>query len=177
MAKEATAPAEPAPAAKKKGLPKTLILIGGITVAEAILFFVAFKLMGGGPSTTHGDEHGSVVQGPEPAAEVADVEVELLAKFRVPNSVQGKTWLYDLDLVVKVPAHRKADMENLKTTRMGEIADSVASIVRSLDPRYLNEPDLKTFRLQVQRALGEIAADPDLIQAVLIPRCVPMRIS
>jgi hypothetical protein len=60
---------------------------------------------------------------------------------------------------------------------MGEIADAVASIVRSLDPRYLNEPDLKTFRLQVQRALGEIAADPDLIQAVLIPRCVPMRIS
>lgn len=170
------APAAEKPVAPRKRLPMTLILIVVIALVEAVIFFVIFKAMGGGPQTTHGDETGTHAAEGAPAVEhPTSVEIELVNRFRVPNSVQGKTMLYDVDIVVKVSGARKDAVEKLKTERQGEILDAVAAIIRNLDPRELNEPDLKTLRFQIRRALSEIADDRELIQQVLVPRCVPMR--
>lgn len=171
----AEATAENAAAKPRKGLPKTLLIVGVVSVLEAGLIIGLMKMFAAGPAATHGAEGPSLVEGPEPEVHPTVVEVELLTKFRAPNTQQGATWLYDLDLVVKVDGKRKDDMEKVKAEHGGAIADAVANIVRSLEPRYLNEPDLRTLRFQIHRALGEIARDPDLVKGVLIPRCVPLR--
>ena len=162
------------PAPRKRRVPMLAVIIAGVALGEALLFFVAIKMFGGGPQTTYGDER-SIVHGPDPSSERSEAEVPLLSKFRVPNSMEGRTWIYELDLVVTVAAHRKGDLERLRDERIGAISDGVAGIIRSLEPRTLNEPDLRTLRAQIQRALGEVAGDRDLIHQVLIPRCVPMR--
>lgn len=178
MAAEAAAPAAPpAETAKKKGgLPMTAIIIAGVTLVEAVGFFLAFKFLGGGPQPAHGETKPSIVHGEEPKKEHAEtVEMELLKKFWVPNSRRGTQWVYDFDLAVKVSATKEEKMSELLEKKRSEISDQIAAIVRSLDPQYLDEPDLKTFRIQVQRAINEIADDPDLVHSVLVPRCVPMR--
>lgn len=165
----------PVAAPRRLRVPKTTLIVAAVAIVEAVLFIGVFMLFSGGPQPSYGHGEESVVHGPDPTEVAPTVEVQLLQKFRVPNNIQGVTWVYDLDLVVKVPAHLSEEMERLKSQRMNEIADGVAGIVRRLDPRYLNEPDLRTLRFQVERALTEISGNPDLIDAVLIPRCVPIR--
>lgn len=166
---------------KKKGLPMPVIIIAVITVAEAAAFFFAFKMLGGGPEPTHGAESGEHYVEGEGGHETTQptqlVEVPLLEKFRVPNKKSGATYMYDFDVFVVVPANHKEKVEQLKGERYGEIADRIAQIVRAADPAILNEDDLQTLRVQIQHVLGSIAEDEHLIQRVLIPRCVPIRMS
>jgi len=172
---EAKQEPQAAPAKRKPRIPKTALIVGVVTLVEAGVFIMLFMMFSGGPEPTYGHGEETVVHGPNPAETEPTLEIHLLDKFRVPNNIQGVTWIYDLDLVVKVPAHLADEMETLKESRINEISDAVAGIIRRLDPRYLNEPDLRTLRFQIQRTLSEIANNPDLIEAVLIPRCVPIR--
>jgi hypothetical protein len=167
----ATPAPTPAPRSQKMRL---VTLVAVIAIVEGALFFALAKFLGGGPQASHGAEQ-HVIEGPDPHTQTATVEVPLLSKFRVPNSVEGRTWIYELDLIVQVPSHRREEFERLKTDRTGAISDAVASIVRSLEPRELNEPDLRTLRMRIQRVLTDVAEDQELIRAIWIPRCVPMR--
>lgn len=177
--KEASKSAEPAPAPKaKKGLPKMLIVIIAVTVVEGGMFFGAMKMFGGGPQVAHGAAEGKdVLHGEDPhkTDTVEAVEIELLNRFRVPNDKSGALFIYDLDLFVKVAKAKQTAIETLVTSRKGELSDRVARIIRGNDAAVLNEADLKTLRTQVRNTLGDLAGDPEIIQEVLIPRCVPMR--
>jgi hypothetical protein len=76
---------------------------------------------------------------------------------------------------VKVAKAKQPAIEALVNSRKGELSDRVARIIRGNDAAVLNEADLKTLRTQVRNTLGDLAGDPEVIQEVLIPRCVPMR--
>lgn len=165
-----------APAAKKK-LPMTLILIVAVTVLEAVGFFVAMKMFGGGPQPAHGaeGEHGEVIEGEAPDEHAASMEIQLVKNFRAPNRKGGRPLIFDMDVLLKVSAAREEEVNELIESRSGEISDRMARIIRGADPALLFEADLKTLRLQIAHAIGEVAHDPDLVMEVLIPRCVPIR--
>jgi hypothetical protein len=167
------------PVAKpRKRLPKTAVLIAIVSVVEGGIFFGVMKMFGGGPQVAHGATEGdNVLHGESPAQNEkgSSVEVELLQKFRVPNDKSGRLFIYDFDLSVKVSSKRKEEIEKLVSERKGELSDRVARIVRGNDPAVLNEADLKTIRTLLRNAIGELAGDPEIVQEVLIPRCVPIR--
>lgn len=158
---------------------KTLIIIVAVAAVQGGLFFAAIKFFGGAPQPSYGatgepgrpDEH--YTQGGDPTRSMETVEVDLLKKFRVPNTKSGRTWVYDFDIKIVVPADRKAAVESLVTERAGEISDRVAQIVRAADSRTLQEDDFRTLRMQIEQALATIFRDEKLVQRVLIPRCVP----
>ncbi|MBK8914400.1 MAG: hypothetical protein IPM64_07320 [Phycisphaerales bacterium] len=178
MAKEKPAAAEaPAAPAKRRKLPKTAMLIGGITIVQAVGFFFAFKMFAGPPSPTLGADGQHHAAGEDPAGATSSVTAEfsLLEKLRVPNNKSGRMFMYDLDVFVVIAADRRPIVEKLKTERAAEVSDRLAQIVRAADPRILEEDDLRTLRMQMQSALSAISGDPELIQRVLIPRCVPIR--
>ena len=171
---------EAAPAKKssflKHRMPMTLALVVGIAVVEGIGFYVATKMMGGGPQTAYGEEgQGHLLDGEDPGLLPSSAEIELLQKFKVPNDKRGRLYIYDFDITLKVPGQREAEVTELVTGRKGEISDRIARLVRAADPSLLHEPELKTLRMQIQHAIGEIADDQDIIIEVLIPRCVPLR--
>ena len=153
-----------------------LALVLGVTIVEGVGFYVATKLLGGGPQTTYGGEgQPHVLDGEAPTGPLTTVEVELLSKFRVPNDKRGRLYVYDFDITAKIPGRRQEEAGTLVAERQGEIADRVAQIVRAADPAVLREPALKTLRMQIQHAVGEVLGDQDLLVEVLIPRCVPTR--
>lgn len=171
-------PPEPEKKPKAKSrVPVTLVIVLGVTVVEAAGFFVASKLLGGGPAVAYGEgeTQGHVLEGEEPSPAANSAEIPLLSKFQVPNDKRGRLYVYDFDVVLKVPGHRAEEATKLVGERQGEIADRVACIVRAADPAVLHEPELKTLRLQLQHAIGEVVHDQDMILEVLIPRCVPIR--
>jgi len=172
--------AEEAEAKKKKlGLSllksRTAMIVMGVTILEGGFFFAATKIFGGGPQVAQGVEGEHLLEG-DPGEDVtATAEVEVLHGFRSPNNKKGRAYIYELDVIVKVPGHRKEEIEELVAERSGEIEDRISRIVRAADPAILNEPELKTLRMQIRRTVGEIARDQDVILEVLLPRCVPHR--
>jgi len=170
MADEAT----PQDAGKKKRIPTVLVIVAAVAIVEGIGCYAAAKLLGSGPQASYGEPGEHYVQGENPMVPPASAEVILLDKFKAPNTKSGRLYIYDLDIVIKVPAHEKEQIEKLVAERKGEISDIVARIVRSADPRVLAEDELKTLRIQVQHALTPVLEDEDLVERVLIPRCVPI---
>ncbi len=162
---------------KKSRVPMTLALVVGIAVVEGIGFYAATKMFGGGPQVAHGaaESEGHLLEGEEAGAASVTAEVGVLENFKVPNDKRGRLYIYDFDVALKVPAYREEDAKQLVTDRKREISDRVARVVRAADPAVLHEPELKTLRMQLQHALGEVVGDQDIIVEVLIPRCVPIR--
>ena len=162
---------------KKSRLPKTLILVLAIALVEGAGFYTATKIFGGGPQVAHGAEEadGHVLVGEQATEAAITAEIDVLRKFKVPNDKQGRMYIYDFDVVLKVPGSREEDANKLVEERKGEISDHIARIVRGADPGVLHEPELKALRMQLQHAVGEVVGDQDIIVEVLIPRCVPVR--
>ena len=174
---EASVKAEQQNQPKKARIPKTLILVVVIAIVEGAGFYTATKLFGGGPQVAHGADEveGHVLDGEQATDVAVTAEIDVLRQFKVPNDKRGRMYIYDFDVVLKVPSSREEDATKLVEKRKGEISDRVARIVRGADPGVLHEPELKSLRMQLQHAIGEVVGDPDIIIEVLIPRCVPVR--
>jgi flagellar basal body-associated protein FliL len=182
------APADKGAAPAKKGgimgmLTKLPVLLGGVMVVEGVVLFAAFKMLAGGPAPTQGaelhtteekvdlDEHGNPKPGKNDKAEL------LVIEMRAPNKLSGRTFLYDLSIYVVVKGDHKDKVKADLEARKAMISDRIRTIVSRTNPEKLNgeqEPGLETFRRQVKFQLEEILG-PDLIEEVLVPRCIPFR--
>ena len=167
-------PSTPLPAGRNS-LKWTALIVLGVAVVEGGAFFAVIKLLGGGPSATYGSDGNHVIEAPEPAENQSSSEVVLLQGFKVPNNKSGHTIIYDFDISVAVPQTRAVDMNQVVKAHDAEIRDRVSQIVRQARPRVLEEDDFGTLRLLLKRTLNEVSGDDELIQRVLIPRCLPIK--
>jgi flagellar basal body-associated protein FliL len=102
-------------------------------------------------------------------AVVKDAEVKLI-DAKLPNSLSGRMYLYDLQVVAKVGEKNKEKVTELFTEREAEIRDKIRTIVASASPASLAEPGLETIRRQISYQL-EQDIGKDLLKEVLIPKC------
>ncbi len=165
----APAPAEEAKdAPKKKGGMKMIIAAAVVVVLEVGTVFVTAK-MAGGPK--------QVVAAPPASAPAEKVEKDAEVKLidaKLPNSLSGRLYLYDLAVVAKVPEKNKEKVTALFTEREAEIKDQIRTIIASSDPKSLGEPGLETLRRQISYQL-EQDIGKDLMKDILIPKCTPIR--
>ena len=166
---------EPALAGSKRN-PRviTFIIVAAVALVEAVAFVAVIKFFGGGPSVAYGVDDNHVLDGGEPGATGNLAEVVLLETFKVPNNKTGQTVVYDFDITIAVPVARKAEMEQIIQSRDGELRDRIAQIIRQARPQVLQEDDFGTLRMLIKRTLNELAGDEEMIQRVLIPRCMPI---
>jgi flagellar basal body-associated protein FliL len=179
---EAAPAAVPAAASKVAFLTKTPVLLGGVMLVEAIVLFAGFKFITGGPKNANAADLTTPVkkaegaEGEKSASVDTTGSIELpLLESRFPNKRSGKTFLYDVKIVLSV---KKESADKVKST-IGEhdalIQDRVRTIIAESDPDKLGggaEPGLETLRRQVKYQLDEIVGD-GLIDDVLIPQCIP----
>ena len=204
MSEEAKPDEQPA---KKGGimglLTKLPVLIGGVMVIEAAVLLVGVKMMGGGGPASAGaaevalDEHGNPLpaeeghgggggggehgEGGGHAAEahgdpndLAEVSVD---SFRAPNRQNGRTYLYDVEIGVRVKNGVKEQVEAKLKNSKSLVRDRMNRIIAGIDPQKLNgavEPGLETLRRQVKYQLDLIVGE-GMIDEVLVPRCIPYR--
>jgi flagellar basal body-associated protein FliL len=175
--------------AKPKGkggglMSKTPILLGGVMLIEAVVLIGGFKFIAGGPKTaaavelaadTASSEKGDG-KGGAPVDNKAPVELQLV-DFRAPNKTSGRTFLYDVNIVVTTKTATGDKVKDLISSRDALIKDRIRTIIATLDPEKLgggSEPGLETLRRQVKYQLDQILGD-GLIDDVLVPRCIPFR--
>lgn len=174
-------------------LSKTPVLLGGAMIIEAVVLFAGFKFLGnGGPKpaagaeTTvatsseagHGGEHGEHGEPGAPAVKDGKAAVEVpVLEFRSPNKQSGRTFLYDISIVVSTKGAIEDKVKQKIKDREALIKDRIRTIIAQSDPEKLNggtEPGLETLRRQIKYQLDEIVGE-GMIDEVLVPKCIPIR--
>ncbi len=178
---------EPAPE-KPKGRGLSMVVVAILMSVEGVGVFFLTKMLSGSPATAtavevegHGTEGGANGGGadhganggghgdkPSAGATGAQTEIEL-TECRPNNKMTGKLITLKIRVSALVAA---ADAERAKTlveTNKARINDRVNFVVRSAEPRDLNEPGLETIKRRIKHELAKVLGDERLLQEVLIP--------
>jgi hypothetical protein len=104
----------------------------------------------------------SVVAGDE----LAEVE---LAESRPCNRMSGRLVNYHLRVSVLVEAGQVEQVEKMAKAKRARLLDRVNFVVRSADPKHLDEPGLQTIKRRFKQEFDRILGDDQLIKEVMIP--------
>ena len=83
--------------------------------------------------------------------------------------MSGKFVTFQIRVLGLVAAEDFERAQELVESRKARLEDGVNIVIRSAEPKQLNEPDLSTLRRRLRQEFGRIFDDPDLIKQVLIP--------
>ncbi len=144
----------------------TAVVVGGLMLLEGVGIFVAVKFIGGGPDTLRagdGTGEGSDADGKMSSSEV---RVTDLMAF---NSNAGRVFVYQLSVYAEIDTQDSPKIKDMIESRQNAIDDRFSKVIRSSDPKYLDEPGLETLRRQFKHELGLILGDESHIKAILFP--------
>ena len=99
-------------------------------------------------------------------ADFAEIE---LADCRPTNVQLGRLITYHIRVLALVAASDRQRAEEMARERKARIEDRVSIVVRSSEPKQLNEPELTTIKRRIKHELDEIFGDDQLFHKVLIP--------
>ncbi len=161
-------------AGEKKFPLKTIAVIGGILLVEAVIITGAF-LMAGKPATVVADG----VAADEQAMAEQEIE-ELIVAEKFPNTRTGRTYLYDTEVYIIIRRKYQQQVQQKVDMMTARVTAEIATIFRRADPTHLEEPTLATITRQIKAALDELigrdeqSGDP-LVAEVLIRKCTRFR--
>lgn len=156
-----------------KGRTTQLVIVAILMAGEGVGIFLVTKAMQPKPISVlaepDGGEGGSTGSG---AAALAEVE---LAQCRPTNNLLGRIVTYQLRVSVLVASADEERVKELADTKRGRIRDRVNFVIRSADPKHLDEPGLETIKRRLLDELERIFDNEGLIRDVLIPELLQSR--
>ncbi len=162
---------KPAPPKSKKRT--TILVVGGLMLAEGAMIFGAMKFFGADPTpVSAGTASAEADSDQGSAGEVAEV---VIAELDAYNNLSGRLYIYHLQVSAQVKPDQKEKIETLVLERAGTIADRINTVIRGIDPKHLNEPRLETVRRQIKFELDKVFGDDSLILELLIPKLLQSR--
>jgi len=141
---------------KQGGGFKTILVVGGMLLVEAVLILGAV-MMFGQPETVQASD----VMTAQADEEEKIVEV-LVLDDRLPNSRQGINYVYDTEIWVHVKQKNQKDVSDELNRFRNEIKAEIMAIWRTAEPRHLQEPRMENLTRKVHALLDRrFGDDPD----------------
>lgn len=169
-AKAAEKAAENAPPAKKKLPIKTIGIVAGVMIAEAVAVVGVFKAISPKLSNAH------------TTAELHNDDGDSLREIKVvddkyQNVRSGENWMWQIVVFVQVKKRHGAKVEELLKSRESEVRDGIRKIIANADKLMLQEPETKALSRQLTDYLNKVVpadekTNEPLIEKVLIPKCI-----
>ncbi|CAN5706092.1 hypothetical protein BH11PLA1_BH11PLA1_09030 [soil metagenome] len=162
---------EAAPA--KKGGKKVIGMVGAIVIAQGVITFGAFSMVG--PKASHAKVDTHELHKDETAA---TKEITMIAEKdgRFPNHMTGSVWVWSTEIVAQVKVKNAEAVEAKLKARQAEVKEEIARIFAKAQQAHLKEPDRQTLNRQISAVLNKIFGkdekDEPLIERVLIPKCI-----
>lgn len=144
----------------------TAVVVGGLMLVEGVGIFVAVKFMGGGPDTLRAGD--GTAEGSDADGKMASTEVRV-TDLMAFNSNGGRVFVYQLSVYAEIDTKDSSRIKDMIESRQNAIDDRLSKVIRSSDPKYLDEPGLETLRRQFKHELGQILGDESHIKAILFP--------
>lgn len=168
MAEETKPEAAEAPAKKK---PTKLIgMVAGLMIVQGAAVFMVARMTG--PQAAAAAEahlHGAPQDDHEKTVEIPLIE----DKFQ--NMQTGRAWIWDVSIVLQVPAKNQEYVDKVLGERIGEVTEGVGQIFRRAQNTQLREPGLESLNRQIHAyvsgILGKDADGHDRFRRVLIVKC------
>jgi len=101
-------------------------------------------------------------------------EVEL-AECKPSNSQLGKLVTYQIRVSALVAAEQVEHVRELVKVKEARIHDRVNYVIRSADPRHLEEPGLETIKRRLRHELDDVFAEKELLKDILVPELLQSR--
>ncbi len=155
------------PSRRAKLIPYAIVV--GLMLVEGVGIFVAMKTLGSDPEPVEAQAPGEgiVIDGQNEASLPTEYVICELDAF---NKQTGKLLLYRVEVAATVARDQEARFKKLLELRKSTIQDRVTTVIRSADPKYLQEPGLETIRRQIKHELDKVLGDDKIIVELLIPK-------
>ncbi len=164
MAEETENQAASAPSGSKK---MQIIIVALLMLGEgAAVYFVANAMS---PRPIQGfavEADNADGEDASPMDELVEIDI---ADCKPSNKMSGKLILFQMRTSALIAA---VDLENVTTlleSKGGRIRDRINFVIRSADPKHLNEPGLETIKRRIKNELDRLLGDERLIKEVLVP--------
>lgn len=150
----------------KKGSKKTMMIIAGVMVLEAVAVGLVVSLAAPRSSSAQIQPEELGVDSPD---QIQEIEV-LSAKFQ--NRTTGRLYVWEVSIFIQAKTSNAERIERLLKQRGAEIRQGVGKIIASAQPSHLYEPGLQTLNRKLLVYLRSIL-DPQggetVVEKVLIP--------
>lgn len=159
---------------------KTILLVCALMLVEGVAIYFAVDYLSVDPAAAaaeavaqtgeHGGGHEGTVEGGQPAGGgTAEWEI---ADCRPTNNREGRLYQYSIRVSVLVREENLERLKALAEQRRSRVDDRVSTVIRSAEPKQLNEPGLETLKRQLKAELSTVFDDPELVLEVFIPELI-----
>ena len=168
---------EPDPRAAQtpgKGRMMPVVVVALLMGVEGVGVFFLVKAISPDPvpalaAGTESDEHKP---GSGDQDQFAEIE---LAECRPSNTMTGRFITFHVRVSALVSSADLERAERLVRAKRARLEDGVNTVIRSADPKHLNEPSLETIKRRLKHEFNGIFGDEQLIKRVLIPQLLQSR--
>lgn len=175
MANEANPVPEQAPGKPgKSGKMKSMLMVGGLMLVEGVLIFMGVNYFAGEPKATEAAEADEDALAAEADVLSGMVEVSI-TELDAYNSRSGRQYVYHMRIEARARAESKDKLTELIEQRKATIEDRINMLVRSADPKEMEEPGLEILRRRIKMELNQALGDDSLVLEVLIPKLLQTR--
>ena len=157
---------------KARGRLKPMILVGILMLVEGGAIFALMSFFGAPPESTVAAEDDEAMQDPLNLDSHEEVELCSVDAF---NRKEGRLYVYSISLSALVASEDVPMVKRFVKARSASINDRVQVVIRSADPKHLNDPSLETIKRQIVFELNNLLGGEDIIQDVLISRMLQSR--
>lgn len=148
----------------------SLLVVLALMVGEGVVvYFVADALSPAPPPAEAAEGEGV---GSAAINDLAEIE---LADCRPSNKMAGRFITYHIRVLGLVHAEQLTEIETMARGRRARLEDAVNVVIRSADPKHLDEPELGTIKRRLKNEFDRIFGDESLILEIVIPQLLQSR--
>jgi flagellar basal body-associated protein FliL len=170
--KKAEPESQDAPKSDGKGKLKAMIIVGVLMVGEGAAIFALISVFSAPPESTVAAEDQKALEDPLNLEDQTEIELCDVDAF---NRKEGRLYVYSMQLSALVSTEDVDKIERFIEARTASIKDRVQMVIRSADPKQLNDPSLETVKRQLKFELNNLIGGKELIQDVLISKLLQSR--
>ncbi len=151
---------------QKKSKLVPILVISILMIGEGIGIFFLIKSVNPDPAKTMAN-NGNLGLGTFQGDSMAEVE---LVECRPSNRMAGKLVTFHIKVSGLVTSEDHERAKELVEAKKARLEDGVNIVIRSAEPKHLNEPGLETIKRRLKHEIGRIFGDDELIKDVLLPQ-------
>ncbi len=164
-----TASASEAPPKKKSPI-MMIAIVAIVMIVEAVGIFAVVGITGGGKNASaEGLEH----KGSDDSEDAVELP---LVSDRFQNMQTGKTWIWNVEIVLRVKKKNETAVTGAVQAKSAEILEGVSMIFSRAQLSQLKEPGRQTINRQItaylNKLIGPDAEDQPRVDRILFPKFV-----
>jgi flagellar basal body-associated protein FliL len=142
------------------------IVVAVVMAFEGAAVFVFTKMLAPQPPPAAAHEGSSDPSAPNAPEAFGEVE---LGSSRVTNRLGAKAHTVTVSVSMLARSSRIKELTERIAASKARLSDRVNYVLRSADPKLLNQPGLETIKRQLKAEFDRVLGDDQLVQEVLIP--------